>query len=165
MVGEGDYVNKRISNLEIELDDIERQIGLKDIVHNIEAERLLSLSEKELDKMTPDECANAKYILLQHSLVIQKKINRATSIKNWCERCITVILAKTYLSVDKFMTYEVKRETAALNDAYANRLKDISLEQQQIIDSLNYIGQAITAVANSFQTLFIAKKKTEHEYI
>jgi hypothetical protein len=159
-----DYVSGRVKELEVQLDDIEQTAGLKNCVQNIEAERLLGLSESDIDKMTAEECANAKYLLLQHSLVIQKRINRAIAVKNWADRGVTVIIAKTYNNLDKFMTYELKKETCALNDGFASRLREISVEQQQVIDSLNYMGQAITAVANSFQTLFMAKKKVEGHY-
>ncbi len=130
---ENDYVSKRVQELEIELDDVERTVSLNNIVTNPEAERLLGLSEVELGKMTADECANAKYILLQHAIVIQKKLNRATAVKNWCDRGVTVILAKTYKSFGDFVQYEVRREMVALNDGYAARLREISVEQQEII--------------------------------
>jgi len=161
MSGEKDYVSKRVADVEIQLDDVERTIGIKDVVHNPEAEKYLSLSEGQLEKMTAEECAQAKYILLQHAVVIQKKINRATAVKNWCDRSVAVIIAKTYGTIDPYMTYELKKEATALNDAYANRLREIAVEQQGIIDSLNYMGQAINGVANSFQTLFTSKRKVE----
>ena len=164
MTGEADYVSKRVADVEVQLDDIERAVGIRDVVHNPEAEKYLSLSETQLEKMTAEECANAKYILVQHAVAIQKKLNRATAIKTWCDRGVTVILARTYGNIDGFMTYEVKRETVALNDAYASRLREIAVEQQEIIDTLNYMGQAINGVANSFQTLFTSKRKVEGHY-
>lgn len=163
MSGENDYVDNRIKNIETQIEDIERSVGLKDIVYNVEAERLLGLSETDLDKMTAEECVNAKYILLQHALVIQKKLNRAITIKNWCERAITVILSKEYNNIDNFMTYEVKRESVVLGNGYASRLKDISVEQQQIIDVLSHLSMSISSIANSFQTLYMSKRKVENE--
>jgi hypothetical protein len=162
--GGKDYVDEKISNIEVQMEDIEQQLGLRDLVTNPEVERLLSLTESDLEKMTAEECAHAKYILLQHSLVVQKKVNRATAIKNWCEQCITVILAKNIADVDQFMTYELKRATIVKNNSYGERLREISLEQQQTIDSLNFIAQAISNLATSFNTIYSSKRKVEHEY-
>ncbi len=162
MSGETDYVEDKLGKFEKRIDDIELKVGLNHIVHNPEAERLLSLSEIELDKMTADECAQAKYTVLQYALTIQKNINRAMAIKNWCERNINVIIAKEFGSLNEFMKMDIKRQTIININTYANRLAEISEGQQIVIDSLSYIAQASNSIAGAFQTLFMSKGKIEH---
>jgi hypothetical protein len=161
MSGENDYVKQKANEFEIELDDIERKLGLKHLVHNPEAERLLSLTEIELDKMTATECANAKYLLLQYALSVQKTMNRATAVRNWAERNINVILAKEFKNFSEFMKGEVKRQAVISNNTYAQRLGEFYNEQQGVIDTLIYIAQAANSIAGAFQTLCITKSKVE----
>lgn len=165
MDGETNYVTTKVNEFTVQLDDVERKVGLKHLVINPEAERLLSLSETDLDKLTAQECAINKYILLQYALSIQKTINRATAVRNWAERNINVILAKEFKSFSEFMKSEVKRQAIISSNTYAQRLGEIYNEQQGIIDSLMYIAQAANSIANAFQTLFMSKSKVEGDYV
>lgn len=160
---QSDYVNKKLQESIDRIENNDRTLGLSNLVHNPEAEKLLALSQNELDKMTAEECACAKYILSQHALVIQKTINRATSLKNWCERSIRTIIAKEYATYDSFMKYEVRRQFVVNGNEYGKQLDDIALEQELKIDNLNYIAQAINNMATSFQLLYNSKKRVEFE--
>lgn len=164
MSGDKDYVTTKLEDFTTRVDNLELKIGLKHLVHNPEAEQLLSLSENELDKMTAGECANAKYILLQFALSIQKTINRATAIKNWANRNIDVIVSKKYFDYNEFLRIEYRRQCVINDDSYAAKLAEISNEHQAVIDSLSYIAQAANNLSSSFQTLFMAKNRTEGNY-
>ena len=156
-----DYVDKKLQESIDKIDNNDRSLGLGHLVHNPEAEHLLALSQNELDKMTAEECANAKYILSQHALVIQKTINRATALKGWSERCIRTIIAKEYGQYDSFMKFEIRRQIVVNGNEYAKQLDEISVENELKIDSLSYVAQAVNNMAGAFQLLYNSKKRVE----
>lgn len=159
-----DYVEEKLQEHIVQLDDIELKIGIKNLVVNPESERFLSLSESELEKLTAEECAFGRYVLFQYAMSIQKKINRATALKNWAERNLSVILAKEFHSFNEFMKSEIKRQCLINNNTYAARLSLIYNEQMAIIDSYSYLSQNANNLANSFQLLFTSKQKVEKDY-
>jgi len=110
----------------------------------------LSMSEDELAKLTPEELCLAEIKLNVYSLTIQKYTNTATAIKNWAERCLNMVVAQEYNNFDKFVKYEVRRDSVIINNDYARRLSEVASEQSLIVDEMAYLSQSIHHISDAF---------------
>ena len=110
----------------------------------------LSMSEDELAKLTPEELCLAEIKLNVYALTIQKYSNTATAIRNWADRCLNLVVAQQYNNFDKWMKYEVRRDSVILNDEYARRLSEVANEQVLIIEEMAYLSQSIHHISDAF---------------
>lgn len=159
MSGKEDYVDNQLNGQIETLERLASSLVLDKINVNPEAEKYLVMREDDINKLTPAELATAEYILSAHSLVVQRKVNRAISIKGWATRCLDIIVARDYNEFDSYMRIEQRKAAVAKNDGFAKRLYDIITQQELIIDDLTYLSQNIHHISNTLGNLARIRSK------
>lgn len=157
--GKKDYVDQQLGTTVTRLEELSKTLLLDGLNINPEVEKFLSLREDDLGKMTPAELSIGEYIVSAHSLVIQRKSNRALAIKNWATKCLESIIAKTYKDFEGMMKYEIRRASVSISDEYASRLNEIVRDQEAVIDDLVYLSQSLTHISNSLGNLARIRNK------
>lgn len=160
--GKRDYVDQQMNGTVERLESLSKTLLLDGININPEVEKFLSLREDDLGKLTPAELSIGEYIVSAHSLVIQRKINRALAIKGWALKCLESIVAKTYKDFDGMMKYEIRKASVAISDEYAGRLNEIVRDQEAVVDDLTYLSQSLTHISNSLGNLARIRNRGNH---
>lgn len=119
----------------------------------------LSMSRDQIEKLSPEDCAQISYRLAQCAFHIQRSINREIARLNWSEETAKETVAeeinnyKGYGYIEKFYQAVKHNEKAAA-------LQNIKKYAKQRIDRLSYI-------ANNFKNLSdimlsVQKTKVKH---
>ena len=159
-----DYVDEKLKSFETELDETERKNNISYCAANVDAEKYLMFTHDELSSMSAQECAMAKYVISQHSVSIQKNLNRAIALRNWASRNLEILSSKDIVYDGTFFKYEVIRDKFIMNNSYAKKLSDIIIKEQGEIDSLSHIIASMKSMADSLSSLAYSKKETNGNY-
>lgn len=146
------------------LDDYEKGLGLPDYSssHNIgesEINQYLSMSRNEIEKLSPEDCAQISYRLTQFSFHIQRTINREIARHNWSEESIKESIADE-INNYKGYGYIEKSYQAIKHNEKATSLQSIKKYSQQRIDRLSYIANNLKNLSDIM--LSIQKTKVKH---
>lgn len=154
------YVADKLKELDEQIDGIERAYSLYTVVHNQEIDNLINMSDRELDKLTPDECMKASFSCLQYSIVIQKAINRAKAVKSYCSRNLGLIVAKEYGNYkgEKYMPFEVIKAKVVLSNSYASKLDEYVNQQDLKLSTLEDMVKHAQNMSFIFKNLSYSKK-------
>ena len=77
-----DYASERLEKVDAVLDDYEESVGLPKFspsFHDDSAKKYLQLSRTQIEKLSPNECAEASILLTALAFHVQRSYNRAVS--------------------------------------------------------------------------------------
>lgn len=162
MSGENDFVDRQMTDIVSKMESLSRNIFIEQVNVNQNAEAYLTMPQEGLEKMTADELGVGEAVLAQYGLAVQRKINRAKVLRNWAVKCLDKMIAKRYDAFDKFMKHEIRRMSITYDNEYAKRLDQIVMDQDGIIDELDYITQAVHGLAGAFANLARIRKASPY---
>ncbi len=154
--GEKSFVEQQLDKV---LHNIEEQYDifkLEQVVVDDSAVVYFNMTEKELYSLTPYELGMAELKLNSYAFTVQKHCNRATTIKNWAEKCLSKVVASEYsdyIKINAYMKYDVMRQLVVKNNTVAYALDKIIDENELMINQFMYLSQSIQQVADSFGKL------------
>ena len=155
---------EELNDWDILLDEYEIGIGLPKYVDNAlsetELNTYLTMSRDELEKLTPEDCAQIAYRLAQFSFHVQRTLNRELARHNWSEDTTKVIIADE-INNYKGYGYIEKSLQAIKHNEKAQSLNKIRIYAKQRSDRLSYLANSIKNLSDIL--LSIQKTKiTKH---
>lgn len=145
------------------LDEYENTIGLAEystnIINNQEINLYTTMSRDEIEKLSPEDCAQISYRLSQFSFYIQRTLNREIARYNWSEESIKEVIADE-INNYKGYGYIEKSLQAIKHNEKASGLNTIKKYAKQRSDRLQYLANSIKNLSDIM--LSIQKSKTKH---
>jgi hypothetical protein len=146
------------------LDEYEQSISMPSYnniggVPETEINNYLSMSRDELEKLSPEDCAQIAYRLAQFSFHIQRTLNREIARHNWSEETIKDTIADEINNYKGYGYIEKSLQAIKHNDK-ANSLNSIKKYAKQRIDRLSYIANSLKNLSDIM--LNIQKTKVKH---
>lgn len=146
------------------LDEYESSIGLGKYsqTHNFaesELSQYFNMTRDEVEKLTPEDCAQISYRLAQYAFFLQRTINRETARHNWAEESIKETIADE-INNYKGYGYLEKSLQAIKHNEKASALSKIKKYAQQRIDRLSYLANSVKNLSDII--LSVQKTKVKH---
>ena len=145
------------------LDEYESGISLPayapDGLPSAELNEYLSMSRNEIEKLSPEDCAQISYRLGQYSFHIQRTLNRELARHNWAEETIKEIIADE-INNYKGYGYVEKYYQAIKHNDKASALSSIKKYAKQRSDRLSYLSSGVKNLADIL--LNVQKIKVKH---
>ena len=145
------------------LDEYESSIGLPtysaQFLPETELNTYLTMNRDEIEKLSPEDCAQISYRLAQFSLHTQRTINRENARLNWAEESIKETIADE-INNYKGSGYLEKSSQAIKHNEKASALNKIKKYAKQRSDRLTYISSSIKNLSDIL--LSIQKTKVKH---
>lgn len=145
------------------LDEYENSIGLSEFATNVipseEINKYTSMSRDEIEKLTPEDCAQISYRLSQFAFYIQRSLNREIARYNWADENIKEVIADD-INNYKGYGYIEKSIQAIKHNEKANGLNSIKKYAKQRSDRLQYLANSIKNLSDVM--ISIQKSKTKH---
>lgn len=128
-------------------------------VGETEINQYLSMSRDEIEKLTPEDCAQISYRLAQFSFHVQRSLNREIARYNWSEETIKETIADEINNYKGYGFVEKSLQAIKHNDK-ASSLNNIKKYAKQRIDRLSYIANSIKNLSD----IILAIQKTKVQY-
>lgn len=155
---------EELNNWDKLLDEYEQSIGMSsykaDFLPESELNNYLSMSRDELERLTPDDCAQISYRLGQFSFHIQRTINRELARYNWADETIKDTIADEINNYKGYGYVEKSYQAIKHNDK-AMSLNKIKKYAKQRADRLSYLANGVKNLSDIIMS--ISKiKATKH---
>jgi uncharacterized protein YdhG (YjbR/CyaY superfamily) len=146
------------------LDEYEQSISLPPYATNYgvsesEINTYLSMTRDEIEKLSPEDCAQISYRLAQFAFHIQRTINREIARQNWADDTIKETIADEINNYKGYGYIEKSLQAIKHNDKAAS-LNNIKKYAKQRIDRLSYIANSMKHLADIM--LSVQKTKVKH---
>lgn len=145
------------------LDEYETSIGFTEYSQNIisaqEINNYTSMNRDEIEKLTPEDCAQISYRLSQFAFYLQRTLNRELARYNWAEESIKEVIADE-INNYKGYGYIEKSLQAIKHNEKASGLNNIKKYAKQRSDRLQYLANNIKNLSDIM--LSVQKTKVKH---
>lgn len=145
------------------LDEYEKSLGLSSynptLLSETELNSYLSMSRDEIEKLSPEDCAQISYRLAQFAFHIQRTINREIARYNWAEESIKETIADEINSYKGYGYIEKSQQAIKHNDK-ATGLNNIKKYAKQRMDRLSYLANNIKHLSD----ILLSVQKTKVTY-
>lgn len=145
------------------LDTYENSLGLPEYNTSIfgseEINKYLSMTRDEIEKLTPEDCAQISYRLAQYCFFIQRTLNREIARNNWADCSIKEVIADEINNYKGYGYIEKSLQAIKHNDK-ASGLDKIKKYAQQRIDRLSYLAGNIKNLSD----IILSVQKTKVKY-
>jgi hypothetical protein len=133
------------------LDEYEQSIGLpkyqNDYLSSDELNNYLNMDRDQIEKLSPEDCAQISLRLAQFSLHIQRTINREIARHNWAESVIKDVIADEINNYKGYGFVEKSIQAIKHNDK-AHSLDLIKRYATQRMDRLSYIANGVKNISD-----------------
>ena len=125
------------------LDEYEKTIGFEkyksDLFPEAELQKYLTMNRDDLERLTPEDCAQSAYRLGQFSFHVQRTLNREIARVNWSEETIKDVIADEVNNYKGYGYIEKSLQAIKNNDKAAS-LNKIKKYAKQRSDRLQYLA-------------------------
>jgi hypothetical protein len=128
-------------------------------VSESEINQYLTMTRDEIEKLSPEDCAQISYRLAQFAFHVQRTINREIARSNWSEETIKETIADEINNYKGYGFVEKSLQAIKHNDK-ASSLNSIKKYAKQRIDRLSYIANSIKNLSDIMMA--IQKTKVQH---
>lgn len=148
---------EQVSEWDKVLDEYENTIGLgkySDSHNFIESElnSYFTMSRDQIEKQTPEACAEISLRLAQYAFFIQRTINREAARHNWADESIKEVIADE-INNYKGYGYAEKSLQAIKHNDKASALNKIKKYAKQRMDRLSYLANNIKNLSDIFMSI------------
>lgn len=154
---------ERVDEWDRVLDEYESSIGLNTYASNTFVEEELNsyliMTRDQVEKLTPEDCAQISYRLAQFAFHIQRTVNRELARYNWAEETIKEVIADEINNYKGYGFIEKSIQAIKHNDG-ASALNKIKKYAKQRSDRLSYLSNNIKNLSDIM--LSIQKTKVKH---
>lgn len=164
--GTGYTVNtkEQVAEWDKVLDEYENSIGLGKYIENVhlsenELNTYLTMSRDEIEKQTPESCAEIALRLGQYAFFIQRTLNREIARYNWAEETIKETIADDINNYKGYGYVEKSLQAIKHNDK-ASGLNKIKKYAKQRMDRLSYLSNNLKNLSDIL--LNVQKAKVKH---
>ena len=151
-------VKERLEKLDSILDSYESELGIppyKKEFYDDSIQQYLQLSRNQIEKLTPEHCAEAALLLASLSFHLQRSYNREIARVNWADHILRSSLAGREQQYKG--SWESQFNQAIKEDTYATKVQQIKRYAQQRGDRLTYLASSIKNISDIF--LSVQKSK------
>jgi hypothetical protein len=145
------------------LDEYENSIGLSEyssgVISNDEINKYTSMNRDEIERLTPEDCAQISYRLSQFAFYLQRTINREIARYNWSEESIKEVIADE-INNYKGYGYIEKSLQAIKHNEKATGLNNIKKYAKQRSDRLQYLANNIKNLSDVMLSIQKSKVKS-----
>jgi len=153
-----DLAKQQLEKLDSILDEYESSLGIsqfRDDLNDESAKKYLRLSRNQIEKLTPDECAEAALLLASLSFHLQRAYNREVARVSWSSQVLKSTVAGREQSYKG--SWESQFNQAVEEDGYTRKVRSIQRYAQQRADRLTYLASSVKNMADVFINLQRAK--------
>jgi hypothetical protein len=155
---------EELQNWDKILDEYEKSIAFPEYsptygVSEQEINTYLTMSRDQIEKLSPEDCAQISYRIAQFAFHIQRTINREIARQNWSEETIKEIIADE-INNYKGYGYIEKSLQAIKHNEKAQALNNIKKFAKQRSDRLSYIANSLKNLSDIM--LSIQRAKVTH---
>jgi hypothetical protein len=144
------------------LDEYESSIGLSEystnVIKNEEINIYTSMNRDEIEKLSPEDCAQISYRLSQFAFYIQRSLNREIARYNWSDENIKDVIADE-INNYKGYGYIEKSIQAIKHNEKATALNTIKKYAKQRSDRLQYLSNSIKNLSDVMLSIQKSKVK------
>jgi hypothetical protein len=145
------------------LDEYEQSIGTPKyssvLMPETELNDYLTMNRDQLEKLSPEDCAQIAYRLGQFAFHIQRTINREIARYNWAEETIKEVIADEVNNYKGYGYIEKSLQAIKHNDK-AISLNSIKKYAKQRMDRLSYLANNVKHLSDII--LSVQKTKVKH---
>lgn len=145
------------------LDEYETTLGFskykQDLMPESELNFYFTMNRDDLERLSPEDCAQISYRLAQFAFHIQRTLNREIARHNWSEESIKETIADEINNYKGYGYLEKSLQAIKHNDK-ADSLNKIKKYSQQRIDRLSYLANSIKNLSDII--LAIQRTKVKH---
>lgn len=146
------------------LDEYESGIGLGKYsdTHSFtedELNKYLTMNRDEIEKLSPEDCAQIAYRLAQYAFFLQRTLNREIARHNWAEETIKETIADEINTYKGYGFLEKSLQAIKHNDK-ATSLNKIKRYAQQRMDRLSYLANSVKNLSDIM--LSVQRTKVKH---
>lgn len=145
------------------LDEYENTIGLPSYENTVlpesELNQYLTMDRTVLEKLSPEDCAQISYRLVQFAFHIQRTLNRELARYNWADETLKETIADEINNYKGYGYIEKSSQAIKHNDK-ANALNKIKKYAKQRSDRLSYIASSVKNLSDIL--LSVQKVKVKH---
>lgn len=156
---QSDYIDEELAKIVSKIEQQHHLFGLNKVKIDQSTPVYLSMTEDEISRLSPEELSVAEIKLASFGFAIQKHLNMSHAIRNWANRNIDLVTAKSYSLYDKWMKFDERRCCIMLDNQYGERLSYIVDEHSIYIDEFAYLSQAVQHVSDAFGRLSRIRRK------
>lgn len=131
-------IDKECVEIWSEIEGYYDEVGLPNIASSPEASKYLRMSYEEIDKLSPQECGGAAYMIGQESIYIQKRINKNKCFIEWANLRIDSLIKDPCDKGKEYTKFDRRRKEAIDENDVAPILHEKVLKCQRQIDALEY---------------------------
>jgi hypothetical protein len=146
------------------LDEYEKTLSFPEYgagcsVSESEINGYLSMTRDEIEKLSPEDCAQISYRLSQFAFHVQRSLNREIARYNWSDETTKETIADEINNYKGYGYIEKSLQAIKHNDK-ATSLNNIKKYAKQRMDRLSYIANSIKNLSDIM--LSIQKTKVKH---
>jgi hypothetical protein len=145
------------------LDEYEKGIGISVYSpQNLSEDELssyLTMGRDQIEKLSPEDCAQIAYRLAQFAFHLQRTVNREIARHNWADESIKEVIADE-INQYKGYGYIEKSAQAVKHNEKANTLNNIKKYAKQRMDRLSYLANNVKNLSDII--LAVQKTKVKH---
>lgn len=151
---------ERMEYVDSILDEYEKSCGLpscKSPGPEDELNEYLTMDRNQMEKLTPENCAEISFRLVQFGFYLQRLYNREKARTIWAHQQLTEIIAKDVSSYDKYMKFDIKVATIIKDNSFAYSLQKIITYAEQRTQRLELIALSLKNLSDSISNVRRAK--------
>lgn len=151
-----------VERVDCALDAFENNIGIPKFSVNFENEVEKYLNIDINEKLTPEEYAQAAFILSRFSLYLQRCCNKESAKIFYLEERIKKIIAPRFSQQSQYAKADEKRMLAIREDDVASKLEDERIKIQLRLIRINGLTWKVDSLAEKFTELSrVFRKRVE----
>jgi hypothetical protein len=155
---------KQVEEWDKVLDEYESSIGLGKYADthgflDSELNGYFTMSRDDIEKLTPEDCAQIAMRLSQYAFFIQRTLNREIARHNWSDESIKEVIADELNNYKGYGYIEKSLQAIKHNDK-ASGLNKIKKYAKQRIDRMSYLANNIKNLSDIL--LSVQKTKVKH---
>ena len=140
------------------LDVFEREIGLPEYIPDNEVHRYLNMSRAEVEKLTPEECGEAAFLLRKFAFHMQRAFGRESARVKLLERQLRKVLASE-VGQYRAPSAEERRDLAIKGNDKARELARLRDYHEARLERIAFLSNCVGQMAASLDTLQQTKRR------
>lgn len=151
---------EQLQKIDTILDEYEKSVGLpisKSPGPEEELQNYLNMSRDELEKLTPEICAEISYRIAQFCFYLKRLYNREQTRVIWARQQLMNTIAQSVNNYDQFTKFEIKVALITKDNEYANSLQKILTYAEERSQRLHELSTFLKHLSDSIKNIAFTK--------
>ncbi len=146
------------------LDGYEESVGLPKrtkFTEDKEIQHYLNMKRNEIEKLSPEDCAQISYRLAQYSFYLQREFNREQARTVWADNELKLIVMPQISQYGQYTKFEVAYHSVIKENEAAQNLYKIKTIAIQRVARLTYLASSLKHLSD----IMLANQRAKREKI